>query len=135
MIIDVDNPENVTVIDTSVLGYYTSGTSTNPYMVVKDIAFDNNGNLWAANAFSTNKNLPIHVRKLNNDWKSYGSSETSVKISQSPSSIVFDNWSRVWMSAFKAEEANMGVYPDGGIFLLKYDGTPVEPTSFIWESI
>ena len=135
LIIDVDNPENVTAIDTSILGYYTSGTSTNPYMVVKDIAFDNNGNLWAANAFSTNKNLPIHVRNLNNEWKSYGSSETSVKISQSPSSIVFDNWSRVWMSAFKAEEANMGVYPDGGIFLLKYDGTPVEPVSFTWESI
>ena len=135
MIIDVDNPENVTAIDTSILGYYTSGTSTNPYMVVKDIAFDNNGNLWAANAFSTNKNLPIHVRNLNNEWKSYGSSETSVKISQSPSSIVFDNWSRVWMSAFKAEEANMGVYPDGGIFLLNYDGTPVEPVSFTWESI
>ena len=135
LIIDVDNPENVTAIDTSILGYYTSGTSTNPYMVVKDIAFDNNGNLWAANAFSTNKNLPIHVRNLNNEWKSYGSSETSVKISQSPNSIVFDNWSRVWMSAFKAEEANMGVYPDGGIFLLNYDGTPVEPTSFAWESI
>ena len=100
LIIDVDNPENVTAIDTSILGYYTSGTSTNPYMVVKDIAFDNNGNLWAANAFSTNKNLPIHVRNLNNEWKSYGSSETSVKISQSPSSIVFDNWSRVWIGAF-----------------------------------
>ena len=135
LIIDIDNPENITVIDTSILGYYTSGTSNNPYMVVKDIAFDNDGNLWAANTYSTNKNLPIHVRNLNNEWKSYGSSETSVKISQSPISIVFDSWSRVWMSAFKAEEANIGVYPDGGIFLLNYDGSPVEPTSFSWESI
>ena len=63
------------------------------------------------------------------------SSETSVKISQSPISIGFDRWSRVWMSAFKAEEANLGIYPDGGIFLLEYDGSPIQPTLFTWESI
>jgi len=135
IIIDIDNPENVTVIDTSILGYYSSGTSNNAYMVVKDIEFDNDGNLWVANTYVTNKNLPIHVRNLNNEWRSYGSSETSVKISQSPISIEFDRWSRVWMSAFKAEEANMGIYPDGGIFLLEYDGSPIQPTLFTWESI
>ena len=135
IIIDIDNPENVTAIDTSVLGYYSSGTSNNAYMVVKDIEFDNDGNLWVANTYVTNKNLPVHVRNLNNEWRSYGSSETSVKISQSPISIEFDRWSRVWMSAFKAEEANMGIYPDGGIFLLEYDGSPIQPTSFTWESI
>ena len=135
IIIDIDNPENVTAIDTSVLGYYSSGTSNNAYMVVKDIEFDNDGNLWVANTYVINKNLPVHVRNLNNQWRSYGSSETSVKISQSPISIEFDRWSRVWMSAFKAEEANMGIYPDGGIFLLEYDGSPVQPTLFTWESI
>ena len=135
IIIDIDNPENVTVIDTSILGYYSSGTSNNAYMVVKDIEFDNDGNLWVANTYVTNKNLPVHVRNLNNEWRSYGSSETSVKISQSPISIEFDRWSRVWMSAFKAEEANMGIYPDGGIFLLEYDGSPIQPTLFTWESI
>ena len=135
IIIDIDNPENISVIDTSVLGYYSSGTSNNAYMVVKDIEFDNDGNLWIANTYVTNKNLPVHVRNLNNEWRSYGSSETSVKISQSPISIEFDRWSRVWMSAFKAEEANMGIYPDGGIFLLEYDGSPIQPTSFTWESI
>ena len=135
IIIDIDDPENVTAIDTSVLGYYSSGTSNNAYMVVKDIEFDNDGNLWVANTYVTNKNLPVHVRNLNNEWRSYGSSETSVKISQSPISIEFDRWSRVWMSAFKAEEANMGIYPDGGIFLLEYDGSPIQPTSFTWESI
>ena len=50
----------------------------------KDIEFDANGNLWVANTYVTNKNLPIHVRNTNYEWKSYGSSETSVKISQSP---------------------------------------------------
>ena len=135
IIIDIDNPENVTVVDTSILGYYTSGSSNNPYMVVKDIEFDANGNLWVANTYVTNKNLPIHVRNENNEWKSYGSSETSVKISQSPISIIFDSWSRVWVSAFKAEEANMGIYPDGGIFMLDYDNSPTQPSSFSWRSI
>ena len=135
IIIDIDNPENVTVVDTSILGYYTSGSSNNPYMVVKDIEFDANGNLWVANTYVTNKNLPIHVRNTNNDWKSYGSAETSVRISQSPISITFDSWSRVWVSAFKAGEANLGIYPDGGIFLLDYDGSPTQPLSFDWRSI
>jgi len=135
IIIDIDNPGDVTVIDTSILGYYTSGSSNNPYMVVKDIEFDSDGNLWAANTYVTNKNLPIHVRNTNNDWKSYGSSETAVKISQSPISITFDTWSRVWVSAFKAEEANMGIYPDGGIFMLEYDSLPTQPSSFTWRSI
>ena len=133
LIIDVDNPENVTAIDTSILGFY--GTSGNGYMVVKDIEFDKSGNLWLANSYVTNKNTPIHVRNINGDWKSYGSSETSVKISQSPISLSFDNWSRVWVSAFKAEEANMGIYPDGGIFVLDYSGLSVEPSSFSWEKI
>ena len=135
IIIDIDNPENVTVVDTSILGYYTSGTSNNPYMVVKDIEFDADGNLWVANTYVTNKNLPIHVRNANNEWKSYGSSETPVKISQSPISITFDSWSRVWVSAFKAEEANMGIYPDGGIFMLDYNSSPTQPSSFSWSSI
>ena len=135
IIIDIDNPDNVTVIDTSILGYYTSGSSNNPYMVVKDIEFDANGNLWVANTYVTNKNLPIHVRNTNNEWKSYGSAETSVRISQSPISITFDSWSRVWVSAFKAEEANLGIYPDGGIFLLDYNGSPTQPLSFNWRSI
>ena len=135
IIIDIDNPDNVTVIDTSILGYYTSGSSNNPYMVVKDIEFDANGNLWVANTYVTNKNLPIHVRNTNNEWKSYGSAETSVRISQSPISITFDSWSRVWVSAFKAEEANLGIYPDGGIFFLDYNGSPTQPLSFNWRSI
>ena len=135
IIIDIDNPDNVTVVDTSILGYYTSGSSNNPYMVVKDIEFDANGNLWVANTYVTNKNLPIHVRNTNNEWKSYGSAETSVRISQSPISITFDSWSRVWVSAFKAEEANLGIYPDGGIFLLDYNGSPTQPLSFNWRSI
>ena len=135
LILDVDDPTNITAIDTSILSYYTSSSSSRPYIVVKDIEFDQLGNLWVANAYSTNKNAPIHVRNVDNIWKSYGSSETSVKISQSPISLAFDNWSRLWFGAFKAEEANLGVYPDGGIFVLDYDDAAVQPSSFFWESI
>ena len=135
LILDVDNPTNITAIDTSILSYYTSSSSSRPYIVVKDIEFDQLGNLWVANAYSTNKNAPIHVRNVDNIWRSYGSSETSVKISQSPISLAFDNWSRPWFGAFKAEEANLGVYPDGGIFVLDYDDAAVQPSSFFWESI
>ena len=130
LILDVDNPANITAIDTSIFSYYTSSSSSRPYIVVKDIEFDQLGNLWVANAYSTNKNAPIHVRNADNIWKSYGSSETTVKISQSPISLAFDNWSRLWFGAFKAEEANLGVYPNGGIFVLDYDEAAVQPSSF-----
>jgi len=135
LILDVDNSASITAIDTSILSYYTSSSSSRPYMVVKDIEFDQLGNLWVANAYSTNRNAPIHVRNIDNIWKSYGASETSVKISQSPISLAFDNWSRLWFGAFKAEEANLGVYPNGGIFVLDYDDAAVQPSSFFWESI
>ena len=135
LILDIDDPSNFTAIDTSILSYYTSNSSSRPYIVVKDIEFDQFGNLWVANAYSTNKNAPIHVRNSDNIWRSYGSSETSVKISQSPISLAFDNWSRPWFGAFKAEEANLGVYPNGGIFVLDYDGTAAQPSSFFWGSI
>ena len=135
LVIDVDDPTNVTAVDTSILSYYTANNSTRPYMVVKDIEFDKLGNLWLANAYTTNKNAPIHVRNVDNIWRSYGSFETPTKISQSPISLAFDNWSRPWFGAFKAEEANLGVYPNGGIFVLDYNGTATQPSSFFWESI
>ena len=135
LVIDIDNTENISVIDTTILSYYTSSSTSRPYIVVKDLEFDQFSNLWVANAYATNKSSPIHVKNINNEWRSYGSSETQNRISQSPISIAFDNWSRPWFSAFKAEEANLGVYPDGGIFALSYNGNAVEPLDFSWESI
>ena len=41
--IDIDNPKNVTVIDTSILSYHTTSSNSNPYMVVLDIEFDSKG--------------------------------------------------------------------------------------------
>ena len=39
------------------------------------------------------------------------------------------------MCAFMAEEANLGMYPNGGLFMLDFEGTPVNPTGFNWEKI
>tara|TARA_B100000073_G_scaffold348468_1_gene367547 strand:+ start:7326 stop:9713 length:2388 start_codon:yes stop_codon:yes gene_type:complete len=135
LVLDIDDPSNIAVIDTSIFSYYTSSSSNRPYIVIKDIEFDHLGNFWVANAYAINKNAPIHVRSVDNIWRSYGSSETSTKISQSPISLAFDNWSRPWFGAFKAEEANLGVYPDGGIFVLDYEGDASRPSDFFWQSI
>ena len=135
LVIDIDDAENISVIDTTILSYYTSSSSSRPYIVVKDLEFDQFSNLWVANAYATNKNNPIHVKNISNKWNSYGSSESQNRISQSPISIAFDSWSRPWFGAFKAEEANLGIYPDGGIFLLNYNGDAINPSSFSWNSI
>ncbi len=133
--IDIDNPNLVQIIDTTYLSYHSTSSNSNPYMLVLDIEFDKYGNLWILNPYCINGNQPIHVRSAEGNWKHYGSNETSIKISQSPISITFDAWDRVWYSAFQAEEANLGIYPNGGIFMLKYDGPSYAPLNFNWSKI
>ena len=133
--IDIDNPNMVQVIDTTYLSYHSTSSNSNPYMLVLDIEFDKYDNLWIANPYCINGNEPIHVKSNEGIWKHYGSNETSTKISQSPVSIVFDNWDRVWFSAFQAEEANVGIYPNGGIFMLNYEGDAYNPSYFDWSKI
>ena len=135
IVLDIDDPSQVAVIDTAYLSYFSTASNSRPYMVVLDLEFDNSGNLWVANPYCINKNNPIHVRSLQNEWKHYGSSETSTKISQSPCSIAIDPWDRVWVSAFQAEEANFGIYPNGGIAMLDYDGGPTNPDAFSWTRV
>jgi len=135
LIIDVDNPSNITAIDTVYLSYHSTTTNSDPYLVVLDIEFDKSGNMWIADPYSINGNNPLHVRSKNGKWKHYGSAETDIKISQSPNSIAFDTWGRVWLAAFQAEEANLGIYPNGGLFMLDYEGDPFEPKSFFWTKI
>ena len=133
IVIDVDNPINISIIDTTYLSYGDSQEI--PYLVILDLEFDLNGNLWIVDPYPVYKKNPLHVRSPSGIWKHFGSSETSVKISQSPISITFDSWNRSWLSAFQAEEANLGIYPNGGLFMLDYDGLPFNPESFSWHKI
>ena len=104
-------------------------------MVVLDIEFDLDNNLWIADPYCINGNMPIHVRSPEGDWRHYGSYETSLRISQSPGSLAIDSWGRMWYSAFQAEEANLGFYPNGGIFMLDFVGNPYDPVSFLWKKV
>lgn len=135
IIIDIDDPENVTVIDTTFLSYYTSSGNSVPYQVVLDIEFDSDGNMWVANPYCTNGNKPIHVRSLDGEWQHFESSVNNIKISQSPISIEFDSWNRVWVSSFQAEEANLGIYPNGGISIINYTGKPSSPDYFTYNIV
>ena len=134
IIVDIDNPENISIIDTSYLSYYTSSNNDLPYQVVLDIEFDNNDNLWVANPYCTNGNSPIHVRSPDGIWKHYGSNETETSLSYTPISIAFDNYNRTWLSSFQAADINIGL-PNGGIAVLSYSGDPFTPNSFFWNQI
>ena len=135
LVMDIDDPESIMRIDTTYLSYFNTNSNPRPYMVVLDIEFDDSGNMWVANPYAINGNNPVHVRSPNGEWKHFGSAETSTKISQSPCSITIDSWSRTWVSAFQASEANPGNLPNGGIFMLDYTGDPINPESFTWEEI
>ncbi len=133
IVMDVDNPMDISTIDTTYLSYGDSKET--PYLVILDLEFDSNGNLWVVDPYSMYKKNPLHVLSPSGIWKHFGSSETSVRISQSPISITFDSWNRSWLSAFQAEEANLGIYPNGGLFMLDYEGSPFNPESFSWHKI
>ena len=135
IVLDVDNPANIMTIDTTFLSYHTSSSNSIPYQVTLDVEFDINGNLWILNPYCINGNNPVHVRSAEGKWKHYGSSETSTRISQSPCSIAFDIWNRAWISSFQADEANMGIYPNGGISVLTYQDQPYAPSDFFWNVI
>ena len=38
---------------------------------------------------------------INGEWQHFESSVNNIKISQSPVSIEFDSWNRVWVSSFQ----------------------------------
>jgi len=69
LIIDVDNPSNITAIDTVYLSYHATTTNSDPYLVVLDIEFDKSGNMWIADPYSINGNNPLHVRSKNGKWR------------------------------------------------------------------
>ena len=134
IIIDVDNPENITLIDTTYLGYYTTNANNVPYQVVLDVEFDNDGNMWVANPYCNNGNSPIHVRSPEGVWRHYGSNETETSLSHTPISIDFDSFGRTWVASFQASGINVGL-PNGGISMLEYNGEPFNPNIFSWNQV
>ncbi|MBA65906.1 MAG: hypothetical protein CMG55_08915 [Candidatus Marinimicrobia bacterium] len=134
IIVDIDNPQNIAILDTTYLGFYSTPNNDRPYQITLDIEFDNYGNLWIANPYCINGNNPIHVRSPDGVWRHYGATETETYISQSPISIAFDLFNRTWVSAFQVSDVNIGL-PNGGIFLLTYEGNPYDPINFYWNEI
>ncbi len=129
IIIDVDNPANFTLIDTTYLDYFS-----NEYLIVKDIEFDRDGNLWVADAFATTKHEPLHVKTINDEWNSFNAEDASGVIGLTPSTVAIDVWMRVWVGSFQDGERNTG-FPDGGLAMLYYSGNPAQPDEFQWHKI
>ncbi len=130
VIIDIDNPVNYTLIDTSRLDYWYVSGNSNPYMVVKDLEFDRDGNLWIADTYSRNAYKPISVRTPEDEWGSYF--VTNANMSITPNTIAIDYWNRVWIGAFEGTE-NTGegnAVQNGGLVMLEYSGSPANPESF-----
>jgi len=129
VVIDIDNPANFTLIDTSYLDYFA-----NEYLVVKDIEFDRDGNLWIADAFATTKHEPLHVKTIDGEWNSFNAEDASNEIGLTPSSVAIDAWKRVWVGSFQESERNIG-FTDGGLSMLSYSGNPAQPDDFQWYKI
>ncbi len=115
VIIDMDNPADFTLIDTTHLDYFL-----NEYMVVKDLTFDNLGNLWVADAYATTRLTPIHKMTLEGDWKSFSFEDSGNNFSLTPNTIEVDPWGRIWIGFFTGEEniVNGFPYPNGGLMML-----------------
>ena len=129
LIIDVDNPSGYTIIDTTYLDYFADD-----YMIIKDIDFDRNGNLWIADAFATNKREPLHVRSMNNEWRSHKAENTNGAIGLTPHTLALDAWQRIWIGSFQDSDRNIG-FPNGGLTMYSYNGDPIDPDEENWYRI
>lgn len=129
IIIDVDNPANFTLIDTTYLDYFA-----NEYLIVKDVEFDRDGNLWVADAFATTKHEPLHIKTIDGKWNSFNADDAFGAIGLTPSTVAIDAWKRVWVGSFQDSERNIG-FPDGGLAMLSYSGNPAQPDEFQWHKI
>lgn len=131
--LDIDDLSTISIINSADLDYFDTSEGNN-YQVVMDLQFDKYENLWIANPYAVYKREPIHVLDTNGDWLHYSSDEANNHLSRSPGSLTFDNWGRLWVAAFQAEEANSNA-PNGGLFMLDYYGYVTNPNSFEWTSI
>ena len=129
IIIDIDNPQNFTLIDTSVLDYYAD-----EYMIVKDLEFDPSGILWGANAYATTRGNPITLRDANNSWGSFSVTNSGNILSYTPNTIGFDSFGRVWIGSFE-DDLNTSPARNGGLVYLDYEGSVINPSSTEWGSI
>ena len=129
IIIDIDNPQNFTLIDTSVLDYFAD-----EYMIVKDLEFDASGILWGANAYATTRGNPITLRDANNSWGSFSVTNSGNILSYTPNTIGFDSFGRIWIGSFE-DDLNTSPARNGGLVYLDYEGSVINPTSTEWGSI
>jgi hypothetical protein len=122
VIIDIDNPGDFTLIDTTHLDYFL-----NEYMVVKDLEFDNFGNLWVADAYATTKFTPVHKMTTEGIWTSYSYDDSGYLFSLTPNTVSIDSWGRQWIGFFTSTENNVnGVqYPNGGLMMMVSDGDEI----------
>ena len=131
IIIDIDNPADYTLIDTTVLDYLTTRTDPRPYLVVKDLEFDPLGNLWVADTYVTTKLIPLHVRNADGNWGHYSALYSNSVLGLGADALAFDRWGRVWIGSL-----TLGSYPsgvtNGGLAVLNYTGNPTEPETFQW---
>ena len=129
VIIDIDNLENFTLIDTAYLDYYAD-----EYMIVKDIEFDQLGIMWAANAYSTTRREPIAVRDMSNIWSSISLSSSNNLLSYTTNTIGFDSFNRVWIGSFE-DDLNSPPAKNGGLVFLDYEGSIFDPNSTEWGQV
>ena len=127
VILDVDDPANFTVIDTTYLDYFS-----NEFMIIYDLEWDRFQNLWVANPFATVRKEPIQVLTSQSDWGSFSADVTPQKLSLTPNSLAVDAWGRVWVASFVDNAINIG-YPNGGLAVLIYDGDPASPSDILWK--
>ena len=131
VIIDIDNPANYTIVDTTKLDYWFTSDNSTPYLVVKDLEFDRDGNLWVADTYARYEHNPISVRTPSGQWNSYHADNGGI-LSITPNTLAIDSWNRVWVGSFEGEENTGENMPNGGLVMLDYSGSPAEPETYEW---
>jgi len=134
IIIDIDDPLNYTLIDTSVLDYFNTHSNPKPYLVVKDIEFDSQGNLWVGDTYSIIERKTLHVRDNAGNWGHFIANSGQNPLGSAPNSIGFDSWGRIWIGSELWGESPSDAI-NSGLALLSITGDPIAPITVDWNHV
>ena len=130
-----DELENYTIYDTidqKLAGSEGRG-GEDIYLGIGYIALDQDDNLWIANQYAQNDNV-LAVLTNDDQWVHFNISESGGYINYHITSIIFDEFGRVWI----ASEVHTGETPspaNGGIAVLDYNGTLFDKDDDEWYRI
>ena len=129
---DPESPANFTLYDTT--DGFLSGSEghggASHFVVIRDIAEDNDGNIWIANAFAQDERHLAVIDTLN-QWHYFKGSSARL-MNGILGAITHDSRGNVWLGMQADSEV---LLPEGGVQILDHSGTLSDESDDVWTRL